>query len=171
MERHLCLKSGIAMESWKVRAGPNLLLSGPCALGVSVNEALGKYPLSKFEVGLMDDSSYGRIDSNAKTENIIREDLIGSHYLILMQDKWDLGAMRFTDPERQIVVATTDMPGLSKNPAHGDLQHEKEKEVPRNTRLHYSVAAHGQMVWGSKHVYEDQLVREDQYVFDLHYKI
>ena len=51
MEREACMKTGPSVEAWKIRAEPLLLSSGPCALGVAVNEALGRNMLSKFEIG------------------------------------------------------------------------------------------------------------------------
>lgn len=54
LERSVCKYSGIdKLESWKVRAEPGLMLSGPCALGLAVNNALGHEPLSKFRPGLL----------------------------------------------------------------------------------------------------------------------
>lgn len=41
------------MENWKVRIEPGLMLSGPCALGLAVNNALGNEPLSLFTHGLI----------------------------------------------------------------------------------------------------------------------
>lgn len=41
------------MENWKIRTEPGLMLSGPCALGLAVNNALGNEPLSKFTPGLL----------------------------------------------------------------------------------------------------------------------
>lgn len=40
-----CLK---ITKSWKVRAEPSLLLTGPCALGLALNRALGNEPLARF---------------------------------------------------------------------------------------------------------------------------
>ncbi len=54
VERDLCQKSasGRSTEIWKARALPVVLLTGPCALGISVNAALGRDSLvSKIEVG------------------------------------------------------------------------------------------------------------------------
>jgi len=58
VEREICEVTGIdKMENWKIRAEPGLILSGPCALGLAVNNALGKDTLSKFSPGLMRFSS------------------------------------------------------------------------------------------------------------------
>ena len=51
MERDACRKVGPAVETWKVRSEPLLLSSGPCSLGIAVNDALGRGLLSKFDIG------------------------------------------------------------------------------------------------------------------------
>uniref|UniRef100_A0A7S4NHU3 Alpha 1,4-glycosyltransferase domain-containing protein n=1 Tax=Odontella aurita TaxID=265563 RepID=A0A7S4NHU3_9STRA len=148
------------MEDWKVRAEPGLLLSGPCALGVAVNEALGNDPLAAFDVGWLETASV----------------LQTRHYdvgdaLILVADKRDLGAQRFSDPERNVLIGSTDMAGLIKSPLELPLLSaspalEKGK-VTENLRQktkenpHYSAAAKGQWLWGSKGVYTDLKVNNE----------
>lgn len=52
MERELCRYGGKTTEVWKVRQSRLLLLSGPCALGVATNRALGKSnPMARIESG------------------------------------------------------------------------------------------------------------------------
>ena len=54
MEREACRYSSNsgATEIWKVRALDLLLLTGPCSLGVAVNQALGRNSsVAKFETG------------------------------------------------------------------------------------------------------------------------
>ena len=51
MERDVCRRVGRTMENWKVRAEPLLLASGPCALGVAVNDVLGRSSLARFDIG------------------------------------------------------------------------------------------------------------------------
>ena len=59
LERAVCNFSDMdKLENWKVRAEPGLMLSGPCALGVAANTALGNEPLSKFDVGLLKQNRY-----------------------------------------------------------------------------------------------------------------
>jgi hypothetical protein len=54
VERAVCEVTGVdKLENWKIRAEAGLILSGPCALGFAVNNALGKETLSKFVPGLM----------------------------------------------------------------------------------------------------------------------
>jgi hypothetical protein len=54
IERDMCQKSGTgrATEIWKARALPVVLLTGPCALGIAINSALGRDSLvSKIDTG------------------------------------------------------------------------------------------------------------------------
>lgn len=54
MGRNVCNFSGVdRIENWKVRIEPGLMLSGPCALGLAVNNAVGHEPLSKFTPGML----------------------------------------------------------------------------------------------------------------------
>lgn len=55
LEKEVAQKSGVNTETWKVRAVQELLLSGPCALGIAVNEVLGRNSLTRFGVGWIND--------------------------------------------------------------------------------------------------------------------
>jgi hypothetical protein len=146
-EREIALKSGRDTELWKVRVLPELMLSGPCALGVSVNEVLENSPVTNIDVGWM-----------ANTSEVYNPSELGD-VLILMQDKHDMGAMRFTDVERNILVASTDMPGLSKKP----LSPKGYFRTPE-TKAHYSKAVKGWKgfhIWGTNDVYIDSLVSNE----------
>ncbi|KAL7531562.1 hypothetical protein ACHAXR_004114, partial [Thalassiosira sp. AJA248-18] len=115
MERTVCRFSGVdKIENWKVRAEPGLMLSGPCALGLALNNALGNEPLSKFSPGLVKRNEPNENDSQDLDGDAIG-DAIGN-VMILVADKDDLGAFRFSDPERNIIIASTDLAGLSKSP-------------------------------------------------------
>jgi hypothetical protein len=52
-----------SMKLWKARAEPLLMLSGPCGLGVSVNDVLGGGALAKYNPGwlppLSENNSFG----------------------------------------------------------------------------------------------------------------
>ena len=94
-------------ETWKTRIEPNLLLSGPCALGVAVNEATGNDPVTKFDIGWI---------CRRPNDGNIPNSHVPGDTLILALDKNDLGALRMSDIDRNIIVASTDMPGISKDP-------------------------------------------------------
>lgn len=51
MERDVCRRVGRTMENWKVRSEPLLLASGPCALGVALNDVMQRDSLSKIDIG------------------------------------------------------------------------------------------------------------------------
>jgi mannosyltransferase OCH1-like enzyme len=59
LERDLCRRNGNTMENWKVRAEPHLFLSGPCALGISMNEVLNRTSLDRIDIGSYPDSGHG----------------------------------------------------------------------------------------------------------------
>lgn len=71
MERTVCELSGVDyIENWKVRTEPLLMLSGPCALGLALNNAVGNEPLAKFTPGILSHDGYNRkkfkdLDSDA----------------------------------------------------------------------------------------------------------
>jgi len=63
LEKDVCRSSGKdETETWKIRAVPELLLSGPCGLGISVNEVLGNNPLARYDLGWMPISQRRPID-------------------------------------------------------------------------------------------------------------
>ena len=74
LERGVCSFSGVnKIENWKIRSEPGLMLSGPCALGLAVNNALGNKPLSKFKPGLLREEGY-----NTKGIEDLNSDDIGN---------------------------------------------------------------------------------------------
>jgi len=147
------------MENWKIRAEPLLLLTGPCALGVAINAALGREPLAKLEPGVLKRSAFGGTNSDETTGYY---DDIGD-VLFLLGDKDDLGAFRFSDPDRNLIVASTDVPGLSGKPMSSRRVVGKEGSVRKKKKVkpHYSVTNGGQKLWGTHDVYADDLVDEE----------
>jgi hypothetical protein len=157
MERSVCQFSGgkDKIENWKLRAEPSLLLSGPCALGLAINNALGNEPLASFNAGLIKRAGFNRKHSNTSTS----KDMIGD-VMILIADKQDLGAFRFSDPERNIVVATTDMDRLSKSPMIYEVKAFDGKGMVRTGKKikpHYSISTRGQQLWGTHDVYSNDM--------------
>ena len=83
MERTVCAFSGVdKLENWKIRTEPGLMLSGPCALGFAVNNALGNEPLSKFTSGLLRNKEY-----NTKNIKDLNSEAIGN-VMILAVSLW-----------------------------------------------------------------------------------
>ena len=129
------------------------MLSGPCALGVAVNEALGKDPVSKFRVGL-------------ESATTVSPQNIPGDSLILVLDKNDLGALRMSDVDRNVIVATTDMQGLSKDPMKTSPSNRlgsvaKKNKAPGERPPHYSLAGKGDWLWGTRYVYSDDLTANE----------
>lgn len=162
MQREICREDHDS-ETWKVYTHPILFLSGPCALGVAMNEALGRPSLSAIDTGWL---SLEIPDNNRGITDY-------GDALILILDKHDLGGFRFSDPERNIIVASTELGGLEKsprdiaNPSRAERQHQKERD--NHLHGHYSKAGHGSLVWGSQGIYKDQLVSNIQVHFTVDY--
>lgn len=107
------IEHNLATEVWKLRSIPILLLTGPCALGISVNKAAGlSNPLRGFPVGWLPDME----------ENV----------LLLHTDRYDTGELRFTDLDRNLLIASTNADGLARQP----IPRVDEMTVPKSA--HYS---------------------------------
>jgi mannosyltransferase OCH1-like enzyme len=162
MERDICRRTDEPVETWKIRAEPLLLFSGPCALGVAANEALNRPSLASFDTGWLglDNLGYGGKQDHGDA-------------LILVGDKYDTGAFRISDPERNFVVASTELPGLVKtarNPAN-PTEGEKRRQVLRKKPLaHYSSFGNSAFVWGSRNIYKDDLVTNERLKFEIRYE-
>ena len=78
-------------------------------LGKSINDLLHRHPQTSFESGTIDIwSSNGGIREEAEPTDLRHS--IPGRSVILKQDKWDMGAHRFTWEEENLVIAATDMP-------------------------------------------------------------
>ena len=78
-----------------IHAFSTLFTAGPCALGLAMNEVLGRELQQSFVAG-----------------DLVAEDAAGAdaagipgRIIILQQNKWDMGAHRFTWVENNLVVA------------------------------------------------------------------
>jgi hypothetical protein len=107
-----------------------LFTCGPCILGSSINEVLGKHPQANFEYGDIDLYGVEREkagqykDENPMSSNhrklVVDPDdhrlLIPGRSILLRQNKNDMGAHRFTWDQHNTVVATTDLPDYDDRP-------------------------------------------------------
>jgi hypothetical protein len=86
-------------------------------------------------------------------------------------DKNDLGAFRFNDPERNVMIASTDLPGLSKAPLvyESNSQNLRSRSILKKSKPHYSISTAGQQLWGTHDVYADDVVENDVVSFDVSY--
>jgi hypothetical protein len=152
MERDMCQKAGSTGEVWKMRALTILLLSGPCLLGSAVNTALGRRSfLAKYEPGWLTPEYF-----NNKTEVV---DDIGDA-LLLIASRADMGALRFSDVNRNMIVASTGMTELSKDPILTVEQAGEIREV-KTSHVHYSEFERVNDVFGAQSIYVDNLVSNE----------
>ena len=162
MERQICRKDKDT-EVWKIHGHPVLFLSGPCGLGIAMNEVLGRSSLRSIQTGWT--SLVGSTESGDKMDY--------GDALIMILDKHDLGGFRFSDPDRNIVVASTDLEGAEKiardiaNPSHAEIQRQAHRQ--NIVHGHYSKAARGTYVWGSRGIYNDNLVSKFRIKFLVNY--
>jgi hypothetical protein len=99
-----------------------------------VNDAIaGRNSFSRFDVGWMKKSTESIAEAYSPSKPGT-----GDTMILVVADKSDLGAFRHSDPERNMIVATTDLRGLSKAPlepsASGQLQ-KKKAWCPKQKRF------------------------------------
>ena len=88
-------------------------------------------------------------------------------------DKNDLGAFRFNDPERNVMIASTDLPSLSKAPLvyESNGPNLRSRNFLKKSKPHYSISTSGQQLWGTHDVYADDVVKNDVISFVVSYKL
>ena len=115
-----------------------LFTCGPCILGAAMNIVLHRHPQTEWSLGDVDIWKEGdgfsppvfgiNTDrSNNESHADLRESIPG-RTIILSQNKEDMGAHRFTWLEKNVMVASTDMPDYDDRPAdkqHYSKTHEK----------------------------------------------
>jgi hypothetical protein len=80
-----------------------------------------------------------------------------------------MGAFRFSDSERNVIIASTDLPGLSKVPlayesGGNTLRGRSIRKATRTLkakRPHYSISNEGERLWGTHDVYADDIVEDE----------
>ena len=181
IEQEMCQISGREMDYWKIRLSPPLNLCGPCSLGISVNEALERDSMSRYEVGLMkaDHNGYrwginsdspGHLNFNilkvrrpAFSGFKIFESTVGAQLFLpfsTQQNKKDLGSHRFTDVERDVIVGSTDIFGVTAKAINTGKKDTKKRQ-------HYSKAIKENSVWGAHKVYVDNKMANETITFVL----
>jgi hypothetical protein len=112
-----------------------LFTCGPCILGASINDVLGRHRQTGFDFGEIDlyavqsgnrendqdVQSSGTINGvngngNADVESDDPRLLVPGRTILLQQNKDDMGAHRFTLTESNLVVASTDLPDYDDRP-------------------------------------------------------
>lgn len=153
MEREMCRALGTSGEVWKMRALTILSLSGPCLLGSAVNKALGRHNnLSKYDPGWLMPEYTNHTTSHGEIRDA----------LLLIASRADMGALRFSDVDRNVMVASTGMTELSKDPIltvnEITAQGQRDKAT---SHVHYSQFEHVNDVFGADGIYVDNLVTNE----------
>jgi hypothetical protein len=120
-----------------LHAFDTLFTAGPCLLGASLNRVLGRDPQTGFKPGLIVPPTDVRHEIPGRT-------------VILAQNKWDMGAHRFTWLERNLVVAATDLPDSN------DRENQKEDKEGGGGAEHYSKTHAKVGIYGLEGLYVDK---------------
>lgn len=136
-----------------------LFTCGPCILGGGINNLLGRHMQDAFTPGDVDVWHVERMGQLPVSDSpnddrsgiVVSPDdqrlLIPGRTIILRQNKEDMGAHRFTWDEKNIMVASTDMPDYDDRPP---------------TLVHYS-KTHGKAgVYGVKKLYTDNIKADEK---------
>lgn len=119
-----------------------LFTAGPCILGMTVNEVMGRPLQQTFEYG-----------------DLVTDVEVPGRTVMLRADKWDMGAHRFTWVDNNFVVAATDMPDYDDR--KGLKGEDKEQTV------HYSSTLDRTNLYGYTKVYVDREISHDRVVFQV----
>jgi hypothetical protein len=150
IEQSLCRQNRDS-AIWKLRTLPVLLLTGPCRLGMSVNTAIGRTDiLQGFDLGWLNTSMLS--SWHQSTNNIHWGDA-----LVLLSDRNDLGELRFTDIDRNLLIASSNQNKLSKTPIRDSSiqQQEQASKITKKESIHYSKSESD--IVGEYNTYVDQL--------------
>lgn len=136
-----------SFDVWKLRCSPMLLLTGPCALGLAMSEALGrKDPVHGWEIGWQ---------STAELSS--RYEYDWGDLLVLLLDRYDMGETRFTDVGRNLLVASTMQDRIV-------TRSLKEQTKPVDKAPHYSKFESD--IVGTR-AYKDDKVYDEQVRFEI----
>jgi len=141
-----------------LHAYDTLFTAGPCLLGSSLNRVLGRNGQTSHVPGELKGLWSGEQREMTKqgTSFVLGVDTeeggfplehrIPGRIVILHQNKWDMGAHRFTFLEQNLVVAATDLPDSN------DREHLEDGGATE----HYSKTHAKTGVYGVEHLYVDQ---------------
>lgn len=130
-----------------------LHVTGPCIFGAAVNSVLGKHMQSDIAVGEIDiwEKEHELAKTNTSDIPIHPDDprlSIPGRMIILSQNKEDMGCHRFTFLEKNLIIASTDLPD-SKDP-RPVIDGVKEIE-------HYSDFRNYRRLYGVNGLYKDSV--------------
>jgi hypothetical protein len=148
-----------------LHAYDTLFTAGPCLLGSSLNRVLGRNAQTSHVPGELHNLWSGEqreltqkgtsfvVTGDDNDDNM--EHRIPGRTIILHQNKWDMGAHRFTFLEQNLVVAATDLPD-SNDRDKVISNNNNEDPDDENKHEHYSKAHAKTGVYGVEHLYKDQ---------------
>jgi hypothetical protein len=114
------------IDIWKLRTLPILILTGPCALGMSINSALGKK-------NVLEGYGLGWLKSGDLSAGVHKpSDHFWGDAMTLLTDRYDLGELRFTDIDRNLLIASTNHDRIAKSPI------EESHVIVSKESAHYS---------------------------------
>jgi Glycosyltransferase sugar-binding region containing DXD motif len=174
-----------------LHAYDTLFTAGPCMLGASINRVLGRNPQTSHVPGELHNvwsgpqrqlSTVGTSfvvqqqqpqASEQSTDNPQQQGLehrIPGRTIILQQNKWDMGAHRFTFVEQNVVVAATDLPNsndramniVNDNNNNNEELSEEEQNLHQQQHEHYSKAHAKTGVYGVEHLYQDRNIAHEE---------
>jgi len=168
-----------------LHAYDTLFTAGPCLLGSTLNRVLGRHGQQSFVPGelnpwtdftqrqramhatsLVVDLGGGTGHADTESSLIDPSLRIPGRIVLLHQNKWDMGAHRFTLVERNLVVAATDLPeandleaadaGDGGNDDKNDKTVAEDDSQQTQQRDHYSKTHAKVGVYGLEHLYANQ---------------
>lgn len=136
-----------------------LYTCGPCILGASINDVLKRHMQTSFEYGeidLFETEKRQQLESGGGGVGIISglidpDDprlLIPGRSILLRQNKEDMGCHRFSFAEKNVVVASTDLPDYDDRP---------------KSLVHYSKAREKFGIYGYTKLYNDTVAGSPQH--------
>jgi hypothetical protein len=161
-----------------LHAYDTLFTAGPCLLGSSINRVLGRPGQTSFHPGEIKDSWDSNYHNKIKegTSFVIGlagddadyniEARVPGRTIILHQNKWDMGAHRFTFVEENLVIAATDLPDSNDLLSDSDEITEDDKDSKTPPHEHYSKTHAKTGIYGVDHLYTDRTIAyEDIRIF------
>jgi hypothetical protein len=155
IESSLC-RGNLDAEIWKLRSFPILLVTGPCALGISLNKVLGHHNLvNEILPGWMIFSQHMTEDKAEMSDN-------WGDILILHTDRHDLGELRFSDLGRNLLVASSNQDYFARSAVLFEAD-------PQKMPQHYSKSESD--IVGSTATYKDDKVSKERVVVKVTFTV
>lgn len=143
-----------------------LFTAGPCALGSAMNRVLGRPGQTPFVPGELVVDNEGAL--KMATSFVLKhgsDDVkarIPGKVVLLHQNKWDMGAHRFTLTEQSnLIVAATDLPDSDDREASAATTTGPGAENKPQPE-HYSSTHASVGIYGLEHLYNDTLKRANE---------